>query len=165
MIPPFRGEGLPGTCFISDTSFSAKPPPQPYLPLLLLPPLSFLPQASLFKFPCCQPTLAQRHSLPVSWLNCWRCLLLLGNPPPHPLSYLHPLPLHSFVPSTERGGSDTACVNLTPPSPAPPRPPDSFLLFAAAFSLSPSNQWLSKAGELLIDSHTLTRRTTVVIKS
>lgn len=152
MIPPFRrrrGE-LPGTCFISDTSFSAKAsPPLTFLPHSPSPhpySLSFLPQASLFKFPCCQPTLARRHSLPVSWLNCWRCLLLLGNPPSFyssPTTTTTPLPLspppphlRSFVPSTERGGSDTACVNLTPPASnsSTPQPLFSCLLLLPSLS-------------------------------
>lgn len=117
MIPAFRGEGLPGTCFMSTTSFFLSPhrnPPPPH-PLLLIP-LSFLPQASLFKFPCCQPTLAKCHCLPVSWLNCWRCLLLLGNP------------LHSFVPSTETQLCNCLCK--------PDIPSASFLSFSPAFSLT-----------------------------
>lgn len=85
-------------------------------PLHLLIPLSFLPQASLFKFPCCQPTLAKRHTLPVSWLNCWRCLLLLGNP------------LRSFVPSTEMHLRNSLCK--------PEIPSVSFPSFSSAFSLS-----------------------------
>lgn len=113
MIPAFRGEGLPGTCFISTTSFFLSPPSTP---LHLLIPLSFLPQASLFKFPCCQPTLAKRHCLPVSWLNCWRCLLLLGNP------------LHPFVPSTETQLHNCLCK--------PDIPSASFLSFSSAFSLT-----------------------------
>lgn len=114
----------------------------PHRPLHLLIPLSFLPQASLFKFPCCQPTLAKRHSLPVSWLNCWRCLLLLGNP------------LRSFVPSTETQLHNSLCKREIPSA--------SFPSFSSAFpislslTLTQSNRWLSKAGGLLIDSHTLT---------
>lgn len=113
MIPALRGEGLPSTCFISATHLSSSVPPQP---LHLLIPLSFLPQASLFKFPCCQPTLAKRHSLPVSWLNCWRCLLLLGNP------------LRSFVPSTETQLHNSLCKREIPSA--------SFPSFSSAFPLS-----------------------------
>lgn len=140
MIPALRGEGPLGTCFISTTHLSFSVPPHTPTPPDPLIPLSFLPQASLFKFPCCQPTLAKRHSLPVSWLNCWRCLLLLGNP------------LRSFVPSAETHLHNSLCK--------PEIPSVSFPSFSSAFSLplslSPSNRWWSKAGELLIDSHTLT---------
>lgn len=90
-----EGRGCQAPVSLAPHIFLSQPfsPPPPHL----LIPLSFLPQASLFKFPCCQPTLAKCHSLPVSWLNCWRCLLLLGNP------------LGSFVPSTETHLHNSLC--------------------------------------------------------
>lgn len=92
-----EGRGCQAPASLPPHSFlSLLPPPQPCNPSTssFLP---FLPQASLFKFPCCQPTLAKRHSLPVSWLNCWRCLHLLGNP------------LSLFVPSTETHLHNSLC--------------------------------------------------------
>lgn len=100
--------------FLSQFSSLPPPPVPPHNHLLI--PVSFLPQASLFKFPCCQPTLAKRHSLPVSWLNCWRCLLLLGNP------------LSSFVPSAETHRHNSLYK--------PEIPSASFPSFSSTFSFS-----------------------------
>lgn len=129
MILAGGGEGLSGTCFISATSFFKSPQPPPHLSS----PRRFLPQASLFKFPCCQPTLAKRHSLPVSWLNCWRCLLLLGNP------------LRSFVPCRETQLRGSLCKPDVPSASFLPRLPSHRLIRGRA-----------ERARLLIDSRTLT---------
>lgn len=127
-------EGRGSQAPVSLAPHLSKPPVNP---LHLLIPLSFLPQASLFKFPCCQPTLAKRHSLPVSWLNCWRCLLLLGNP------------LHSFVPSTETQRHNCLCK--------PDIPSASFLSFCFAHTLSLSlhliRGWATQASSWSIATH------------